>query len=164
MSGPVSYAKQIALDLIAQMQAEGAPEWVLPQFSAEYQRMYLSALETMAPAGGPTSQMQIVFAPVEPKYERIGWGAVRIMVSLGVLFDVLVQKQNGVITDPNIDAYEFLVDQFCTWLMGPRKFAGGWCASDPVAILGDHYNDHLWEKSEFHVPVLIDFFLDTTAD
>ena len=55
-------------------------------------------------------------------------GRARITITLGVLFDVMVAKQNGVITDPNIDAYEWLVDQFCTWLMGPRKFATFWSA------------------------------------
>ena len=48
-------------------QAEEAPAWAVSAFTAEYERMYLSDLETMAPAGGPTSEMQLVFAPVEPK-------------------------------------------------------------------------------------------------
>lgn len=162
MTTPASYAKQIATDCIAQMAAEGAPSWGVP-LSAEFDRMYLSDLEDMAPAGGATNQMQLVFAPVEEKYERTGSGGVRITVTIGVLFDCMVTTANGVVTDPNIDAYDQLVDAFTTWLMGPRKFATLWCASDPVAVKGDHYNDHLYEKSEFHVPVLIDFFCDVTV-
>jgi hypothetical protein len=162
-SGASSYAKQIALDVIAQMQAEGAPAWAVSAFTAEYDRMYLSDLEVMAPAGGPTSELQLVFAPVEPKYERTGWGGVRITITLGVLFDVMVTVANGIVTDPNIDAYEALVDQFCTWLVGPRTFASMWSAKEPTAVFGDHYNDHLYEKGEFHVPVLVDFFCDVGA-
>ena len=161
MTAAASYAKQIATDCIAQMAAEGHPAWTVP-LSAEFDRMYIDDLETMAPAGGATTEMQVVFAPVEPKVERTGWGAVRITIALGILFNVMVQKQNGVVTDPNIDAYEQLIDQFLTWIMGPRKFAG-FSASEPIAVFGDHYNSHLNRKSEFHVPVLVDFFADWTV-
>ena len=157
-----AYAQQIALDVIAQMQAAG--NWPVPAVTAEYQRMYIADLESMAPAGGPTTEIQLVFAPAAENYERTGLGGVRITVTIGILFDVMVAKQNGVVTDPNIDAYEALVDQFNTWLMGNRSFAGGFWASDPVTVKGDHYNDHLNEKSEFHVPVLVDFFADWTVD
>ena len=158
MTAPMSYAKQIAEDLIAQMAAEGHPAWAVPM-SAEFDRMYLSDLEDMAPAGGVTTEMQVVIAPVEPKWER-SWGAARITITLGILFDVAVTTADGVVTDPNIDAYEALIDQFCTWLIGPRKFATYFSASEPTAVFGNHYNDHLYEKSEFHVPVLVDFFCD----
>ena len=159
MSDFASYAKQIALDVIAQAQADGAPEWAI-EFTAEFQRMYVSDLETMAPAGGATSEMQLVFAPVEPKWERTAWGAARITISLGILFNVKVAMANKIITDPEIDTYEWLVDQFVTWLMGPRKFAHLWHASEPLAVFGDHYNQHLNRKEEFHVPVLVDFVCD----
>ncbi len=163
MTAPASYAKQIALDVIAQMQGDGAPTWAVSPLAAEYQRMYLDDLETMEPAGGANSEMQIVFAPIEPKTERCGTGGVHITISLGVLFNVKVAMANKVITDPNIDAYECLVDQFITWLMGPRKFAEYFSALDPVCILGDHYNEHLYEKEEFHVPVLVDFHAFVTV-
>ena len=162
MTAAASYAKQIATDVIAQMAAEGHPAWTVPM-SAEFDRMYIDNLETMAPAGGVTTAMQVVFAPVEPKVERTGGGGVRITISMGILFSVMVQKQNGVVTDPNIDAYEQLIDQFLTWIMGPRTFAGGFSAFEPIAVFGDHYNSHLDRKSEFHVPVLVDFFADWTV-
>lgn len=160
-SAATSLAQQIALDVIAQMAAEGAPSWPV-EMSAEYQRMYISDLETMEPAGGVTSKMQLVFCPAAENYERIGWGGVRTTITLGLLFNVSVDVANGEVTDENIGAYEALVDQFNQWLMGPRKFASGFWASDPVTVKGDHYNDHLYEKSEFHVPVLIDFIYDGT--
>jgi len=161
MTAPASYAKEVSLDVIAQLAAfnEVTP-LVVPTYSAEFDRMYVSDLEDLAPAGGTTSQMQLVFAPIESKVERTGWGAVRVTISIGILFNVAVTTANGVVTDPNIDAYEQMVDQVVTWLMGPRTFADGWSASDPMPIMGDHYNDHLYSKSEFHVPVLVDFFAD----
>ncbi len=161
MTAPSSLAKQIALDVIAQMQAEGAPTWPV-EFSAEFHRDYISDLEDMAPAGGVTTQMQMVFAPAAENYERIGWGGVRTIITMGLLFDVMIATQDGEVTDPNIDAYEALVDQFNQWLMGPRKFAGGFWASDPVTVKGDHWNDHIYQKSEFHVPILVDFIYDGT--
>ena len=161
MTAPASYAKEISLDVIAQLAAfNTATPLAVPEYSAEFDRMYISDLEDLAPAGGVTSQMQLVFAPIETKVERTGWGAVRVTVSLGILFNVAVTTANNAVTDPKIDAYEQLVDQVVTWLMGPRFFAAGWCASDPLPIMGDHYNDHLFNKSEFHVPVLVDFFAD----
>ena len=83
----------------------------------------------------------------------VGCSGARFTVSLGILFNVKVQVQDGVVIDPNIRAYELLIEQFGLWLIGPRKFAGVFCAQQPQAILGDHYNDHLWEKGEFHVPI-----------
>jgi len=161
-TAPTSYAEQIAADVIAQMAADGHPAWPVA-FSAEYSRMYISDLETMAPAGGATDQMALVFAPAAENYERVGWGGVRITITIGILFDVMVTTANGEVTDPQIGAYEALVDQITTWLMGPRKFAQGFWASDPVTVKGDHYNEHLYEKTEFHVPVLIDFIYDGTV-
>lgn len=158
MSG---YAKTIAEDVIAQLAATGeTTPWPVTSFTAEYQRMYISDLETMEPAGGSTSEMQLVLAPVEEKYERTGWGAMRTTVTIGILFAIKVEMANKVITDPNIDSYEQLVDAVCGWLIGPRYFAGTWNASDPVPVFGDHYNKHLNTKEEFHVPVLVDFFQD----
>ena len=71
----------------------------------------------MAPAEDPSSEFQLVVAPVGIDYERNGWGGVRILVTLGLLFNIAVQVQDGEVTDPNIDAYELFVDQVCTWLM-----------------------------------------------
>jgi hypothetical protein len=155
------YAKQIALDVIAQLAAlnEAAP-LAVPDYEAAFQRMYVTDLESLVPAGDPASKMQIVLAPVETVYERTGWGGVRITVTLGLLFNIAVATAAGEVTDERIDAYEQLVDEVCTFLVGPRLFAGSWSAKDPLPIFGDHYNDHLYEKSEFHVPVLVDFFQD----
>jgi len=158
------YAKTIADDLIAQLEAlNAASPLAVADFTASYDRMYLSDLESMQPAGDPASQMQIVIAPVGTEYQRTAYGAVRPIVTLGILFQIAVATADGQVTDSNIDAYEELVDQVCVFLLGPRQFASVWNAKDPTPIYGDHYNAHLYEKSEFHVPVLVDFFCDVGA-
>lgn len=129
-------------------------------YAAQFERMYVTDLEAMAPAGDPASQMTVTFAPVSGEFERTGWGGVRTTVSLGLLFNVMVQVADGVVTDPNIDAYEQFIDQVCTWLVGARKFATTWSLGDPKPIFGDHYNDHLYQKGELHVPVLLEAFQD----
>ena len=163
-----SYAEQIATSVIAALAGNGAPVWAVQGFTAEFQRMYLIDLEKLAPAGGATENMQMVFAPVEESYERPGWGGVRITVTLGVLFNVKVLMANKEITDPKLGDYERLVDQFVTWIMGAWKFGSDdgyqFDARDPVVVKGDHYNDHLYEKEEFHVPVILDFVTDQTLN
>ena len=159
-----SYAKTIADDVIAQLAAfHAATPLAVATYNAAFQRMYVTTLEDMIPAGDPTSELQIVLAPVETKYERTGWGGYRVTVTLGILFNIAVATADGEVTDANIDAYEQVVDQVCEFLIGARQFASTWSASEPMPIFGDHYNDHLYEKSEFHVPVLVDFFQDLAS-
>lgn len=158
MSGP---AETIAKDIIEQMARK---LWVVEQYTAHFRRMYVVLLEDLTPAGDATSKMEVVFAPVGTEYERIGWGAARKTVTLGILFRVAAKTARGEVTDTQIDKYEEFVDEFCTWLVGPRKFATAWSARDPMPIFGDHFNDHLYDKGEFHVPVLVDFFCDVGAD
>jgi len=160
MTAPASYAETIATDVFAQMKAMPEGTWAVQGYNAVFDRMYISDLENLAPAGDPSSQFQIVLAPIGDDYERTGWGAARITTSLGMLFNIAVTTANGEITDPNIQAYERFVDQVCTWLIGARKFAEVWSAAKPQPIKGDHYNNHLYNRSELHIPVLLDFFSD----
>lgn len=156
-----SYAKTIATDVFAQLAAQNAASaFAVSTYNAAFQRMYVSDLEDLTPAGDPSSEMQLVLAPVGTEYTRDGWGGARITVVLGMLFNIAVTTADGDVTDPNIDAYEQFVDQVCTFLVGGRLFAEVWSVEDPQPIFGDHYNDHLYDKSEFHVPVLIKFFCD----
>jgi hypothetical protein len=157
------YAKTIALDVIAQLAAlNEATPLAVPEYEAGWDPMYVSDLDNMTPAGDPASQFQIVIAPVETKYSRTGWGGgpARVTVTLGILFQIAVTVADGEVTDPNFDTYQLFVDQVCGFLVGSRLFAGVWSASEPMVILGDHFNDHLFQKLELHVPVLVDFFAD----
>jgi hypothetical protein len=157
--GMSSYAEQIAFDVIAQLAAKAAvTPFAVTDYNASYDRLYVTDLEAMTPAGDPENQMQIVLAPVQTEYERNAWGGLRVTVTLGILVVIAAKVEQGEVTDTNIGNYELFVDQLCTFLMGPRTFAGGWSAKDPLPIFGDHYNGHLYEKGTFHVPILVDFF------
>ena len=46
------------------------------------------------------------------------------------------------------------------FLVGPRPVRQFVERQGTHAHLRRHYNDHLYEKSEFFVPVLVDFFAD----
>ena len=168
MSG--SLAKTIATDIFAQMAAyHEATPFAVASYATEYQRMFVSDLENMQPAGTPGNEMQVVIAPVGGDVERAGTGAgnaVDCTIQLGLLLEIMVETAEvdgeKVVTDPNIDAYEQFVDQLRIWLMG-QPFAGVWWVSKTSAILGDHYNSHLMELGEFHVPILLDLFCHATA-
>lgn len=169
MSG--SLAKAIATDVFAQMTtyAETTP-FAVTGFETEYQRMYVSDVENMEPAGSSDSKMQIVIAPIGGETERAGWGGdyVHCTVQLGLLLEIMVATAEvdgeKVVTDENIDAYEQFVDQLRLFLMGSRKFSTTWSCIKATPILGDHYNSHLMELSEFHVPFLLDFQFDGSAE
>jgi hypothetical protein len=151
------FAESLANDVIAQM---GNQTFAVSSYSASYQDMFVTDLETMAPAGSAGSEMQVIFAPVGGDTERTAWGAVRNTETLGVLFQIAVDVADGVVNDTNLPSYRKFVNQFCDFLLGPRKFAVTWNAAAPKVIMGDHYNDHLYQKFEFHVPVIVDFFRD----
>jgi hypothetical protein len=151
------YAETLANDVIAQMSVQN---FAVDTYEASYVDMFVTDLETMIPAGNAGSVMQVIFAPVGSEDERTAWGAVRNTQTLGVLFQIAVAVAGGVVTDTNLSNYRKFVNQFCSFLLGPRKFATTWSATAPKAIMGDHYNNHLYQKFEFHVPVLVDFFQD----
>ena len=155
----MSYAKQIAEDLIAEMARRGPPGLGRAHCRPSSIACTCRTWRTWRRGRGHDRNASRYRAG-RTQVGACGWGAARITITLGILFDVAVTTADGVVTDPNIDAYEALIDQFCTWLIGPRKFATYFSASEPTAVFGDHYNDHLYEKSEFHVPVLVDFFCD----
>lgn len=165
-----SLAKLVATDIFAQMATfNEATPFAVSSYATEYQRMFVSDLENMQPAGTPGNQMAVVIAPVGGDVERAGTGpgnAVHCTIQLGLLLEIMVETAEvdgeKVVTDQNIDAYEQFVDQLRIWLMG-QAFSDHWWVSKTSAILGDHYNSHLMELGEFHVPVLLDLYCDTTA-
>lgn len=151
----MSYAKDIATDIIAQLAAN--PKLFAIPYTAAYRRQFVDATEKAAAPGTAASVLQLIFAPVDTDYERIGWGAARITVTLGMLVTIQVADPTN---DAEIDPLEEFVDVFATWLLGARQFATVFSAQKPTVIAGDHLNDHLYEKSEFHVPIIAEFFCD----
>ena len=149
-------AKTIALDVIAQMASQTAFTWSVPNYTAAYRRMYVDDLETMIPALTAASQMQIVLAPVGGDTDREGWGgdAVHCTVHLGMLLQILVADPEN---DAEMDPYEQFLDQVRLFLLSSRHFATNWDCISCNPVLGDHYNDHLYGKSEFHVPMGLEF-------
>lgn len=154
MSG---YAKTVATDLIAQL---AGASFDIP-YSISYNRMYITKLEDMEPAGSASSEMSIILAPVDLEYERTGWGAMNVKLTIGMAFQIMVAD---VTSDAEMDPLEKFVDDVCGWLIGPRKFANGyWSALEPKPIYGDQYNEHLRTQGKFFVPCLLQFFMDRSA-
>ena len=149
-------AKTIALDVIAQMASQTVFLWSVPNYTAAYKRMYVDDLETMVPALAPTSVMAVVLAPIGGDTDRDGWGgdAVHCTVQIGMLLQILVANPEN---DAEMDPYEQFIDQMRLFLLSSRHFASVWDCVSAAPVLGDHYNSHLYEKSEFHVPFLLEF-------
>lgn len=143
-------AASLAADIISQL-TEDASDFDIA-FSAEYKREYISKLDDLAQPS--THQMTLILAPVDMTHNRDAWGEVHSVITLGMAAQITVSNSSDA---AEMDPSEKFVDDLAMYFCGARKFDSYWECTLCKPTYGDHYNNSLKEKSEFHVPILLQF-------
>jgi hypothetical protein len=158
--GSQSNLTLVGEDIVTQLNAKQiASPFAVTSFTASYERKFVSdlgddpaaAISAILPVS--TDTPAVVIAPIQTHYERPAWGAVQENYHYGLVVTTRLKNAD----DANeLDPLDLFVEQICEFLIGARKFSTTWYCIEVKPIYGDHMNEHLTEKQEYHVPIMIE--------